>query len=90
MITAPLNQVKDSLSDFVNRACSEQVLVTRHGRPAAILIGFADEDAWLDYRMEHDDRFVQRMAESRAQAASGQWRTLDSIEAELQSESTSQ
>jgi prevent-host-death family protein len=83
MITAPLNQVKDSFSDFVNRACDEQVLVTRHGRPAAILIGFADEDDWIDYRLEHDERFVQRMAESRTQAASGQWRTLDDIEADL-------
>ena len=83
MITAPLNQVKDSFSEFVNRACTEQVLVTRHGRPAAIIIGFADEDAWIDYRLEHDERFVQRMAESRAQAAAGQWHTLDAIEADL-------
>ena len=83
MITAPLNEVKDSFSEFVNRACKEQVLVTRHGRPAAIIIGFASEDDWIDYRLEHDERFVQRMAESRAQAASGKWRTLDDIESDL-------
>ncbi len=83
MITAPMNQVKDSFSEFMNRACDEEVLVTRHGRPAAIIIGFANEDAWIDYKLEHDERFVQRMAESRAQAAAGQWRTLDAIEADL-------
>lgn len=83
MITAPLNQVKDSLSEYVNRACDERVLVTRHGRPAAIIIGFATEDDWIDYKIENDERFVQRIAESRAQAASGQWRTLDAIEADL-------
>lgn len=90
MITAPLNQVKDSLSDFVNRACRDDVLVTRHGRPAAIIIGFADEDDWIDYRLEHDERFIQRMAESRAQAASGHWRTLDDIEADLRLTSSRQ
>ena len=83
MITAPLNLVKDSFSEFVNRACDEQVLVTRHGRPAAVIIGFADDDDWIDYRLEHDEKFVQRMAESRSQAAAGQWRTLDDIEADL-------
>ena len=83
MIKAPLNQVKDSLSDYVNRACEEQVLITRHGRPAAILIGFADEDDWLEYRLEHDERFARRMEESRAQAAAGRWRTLEDIEADL-------
>lgn len=85
MITAPLNQVKDSFSEFVNRACKEQVLVTRHGRPAAIIIGFADEDDWLDYRIEHDERFVKRMEESMAQAKSGQWKTLEDIETDLRS-----
>jgi prevent-host-death family protein len=84
MITAPLNQVKDSLSDFVNRACDEQVLITRHGRPAAIMIGFANEDDWLEYRLENDERFIQKMEESRAQAAKGRWKTLDAIEAELE------
>jgi prevent-host-death family protein len=84
MITAPLNQVKDSLSDFVNRACKEQVLITRHGKPAAIIIGFADEDDWLDYRLEHDEKFIRRMEESRTQANAGHWRTLEDIEADPQ------
>ena len=83
MITAPLNQVKDSFSEFVNRACDEQVLVTLHGRPAAIIIGFADDDDWLDYQLEHDEHFVKRMDESRTQARAGQWRSLDDIEADI-------
>ncbi|MHB8521372.1 MAG: hypothetical protein ACYDH9_11535 [Limisphaerales bacterium] len=37
------------------------MLITRHGKPAAILIGFTDEDDWFDYRLEHDPRFLKRM-----------------------------
>ncbi len=84
MITAPLNEVKDSFSRFIDQACEEEVLVTRHGRPAAIPIGFASEDDWLDYRLEHDETFLQRMAHSRQQANEGKWRTLDEVEASFQ------
>ncbi|MBI4658542.1 MAG: type II toxin-antitoxin system Phd/YefM family antitoxin [Verrucomicrobia bacterium] len=68
MIKVPLAEVKDALSDYVKKAAKDEVLITRHGKPAAILIGFADEDDWFDYRLEHDERFLKRIAESRRQA----------------------
>jgi len=44
MIVEPLRTVRDHLSDFVDRAEREheRVVVTRNGRPAAVLIGYAD------------------------------------------------
>jgi len=48
MIKVPLAEVKDALSDYVRKAAKDEVLITRHGVPAAILIGFADEDEWFD------------------------------------------
>ncbi len=79
MIKVPLAEVKDALSDYVKKAAKDQVLITRHGKPAAILIGFADEDDWLDYRLEHDERFLKRIAESRAQVKSGAYTRLEEL-----------
>lgn len=44
MSVEPLRTVRDHLSDFVDRAEREheRVVVTRNGRPAAVLIGYED------------------------------------------------
>ncbi|MBP2477398.1 prevent-host-death family protein [Crossiella equi] len=44
MTVEPLRAVRDHLSDFVDRAerDHERVVVTRNGRPAAVLIGYDD------------------------------------------------
>jgi prevent-host-death family protein len=36
--------VKDDLSRYLRLAESEEVVITRHGRPAGVLIGFGSED----------------------------------------------
>ena len=46
-------------------------MITRHGRPAGVLIGFASEDDWLDYRLEHHPEFLRRIAEARAALREG-------------------
>jgi prevent-host-death family protein len=79
MIKVPLAIVKDDLSGYVKKAAKDEVLITRHGKPAAILIGFADEDEWFDYRLEHDERFLKRMAESREQARAGRFTRLEDL-----------
>jgi prevent-host-death family protein len=79
MIKVPLADVKDDLSQYVKKAAKGEVLITRHGKPAAILIGFADEDDWFDYRLEHDERFLKRIAESRRQAERGAFTRLEDL-----------
>ena len=79
MIKVPLATVKDDLSGYVKKAAADEVLITRHGKPAALLIGFADEDDWFDYRLEHDERFLKRIAESREQARSGKFTRLEDL-----------
>lgn len=60
---AALAEVKDDLSRFLRLAESEEILITRHGKPAGVLIGFESEDDWLDYRLEHHPEFLRRVAE---------------------------
>jgi len=74
-----LAQVKDDLSRYLRLAAREEILITRHGRPAGVLIGFASDDEWLDYRLEHHPEFLRRVAEARASIREGQGVLLDDI-----------
>ena len=49
----------------------ERIIVTRHGKPAGVLIGFETEDDWFDYRLENDPRFLARVASARAELRQG-------------------
>ena len=66
-----LSEVKDHLSEYLDIAEKEEVIITRHGKPAGILIGFASEEDWFDYRLEHDPRFLARIASPRQSLNSG-------------------
>ena len=66
-----LSEVKDHLSEYLDMAEKEEVIITRHGKPAGILIGFASEEDWFDYRLEHDPRFLARIASARGSLSNG-------------------
>jgi prevent-host-death family protein len=64
--------VKDDLSKYLRLAVDEEILITRHGRPAGILIGFASDEDWFEYRLEHHPEFLRRIDEARAALRAGQ------------------
>jgi len=66
-----LSEVKDDLSRYLHVAEKEDVVITRHGKPAGVLIGFESEDDWLDYRLENDPRFLARIQQARESIAKG-------------------
>jgi prevent-host-death family protein len=66
-----LSEVKDDLSRYLRMAEDEEIIITRHGKPAGVLIGFESEDDWFDYRLEHDPRFVQRIERARRSLRAG-------------------
>jgi prevent-host-death family protein len=66
-----LAEIKDDLSKYLRLAVNQEIVITRHGRPAGILIGFASEDDWFDYRLEHHPEFLRRIAEARADLREG-------------------
>jgi len=61
----PLSEIKDQLSYYLHQAEKGEVLITRHGKPAGVLIGFKSEDEWFDYRLENDPRFLNRIQSAR-------------------------
>jgi prevent-host-death family protein len=76
---AALAEVKDDLSRFLRLAESEEIVITRHGKPAGVLIGFESEDDWLDYRLEHHPEFLRRVAEAREGLRSGRGVRLEDL-----------
>ena len=67
-----LAEVKDDLSKYLRLAVNEEIVITRHGRPAGILIGFASEEDWFEYRLEHHPEFLRRIEAARIAIRAGQ------------------
>jgi PHD/YefM family antitoxin component YafN of YafNO toxin-antitoxin module len=57
----------------------EEVVITRHGKPAAVVIGFRDEDDWFDYRLEHDEKLLRKIARAREEIREGGFVSLDDL-----------
>ena len=66
-----LSDVKDDLSKYLHAAEHEEIVITRHGKPAGILIGFKSEDDWFEYRLERDPRFLRRIEAARKNLRAG-------------------
>jgi prevent-host-death family protein len=75
-----LAKAKDDLSRYLRLAAQEEIVITRHGRPAGIIIGFETEDDWFDYKLENHPEFLGRIAASRAALAAGQGVRLEELE----------
>ena len=75
----PLSEVKDDLSRYLREAEEREVVITRHGKPAGVLIGFASEEDWFDYRLENDPRFLARVERARASLRAGRGLRLEDV-----------
>jgi len=76
----PLAEVKDDLSRYLREAEKGAIVITRHGKPAGVLIGFGSDDDWFDYRLENDPRFLKRVAAARANVRVGKGTRLEDID----------
>ena len=79
MRKVPLSEVKDDLSRFLRLAEGEEIVITRHGHPAGVLIGFKSEDDWFDYRLENDSRFLSRIDQARQSIRAGKGIPLEKL-----------
>ncbi|OGA15293.1 MAG: prevent-host-death protein [Betaproteobacteria bacterium RIFCSPLOWO2_02_FULL_63_19] len=79
MKEVPLAAVKDDLSRYLREAEKSEIIITRHGKPAGVLIGFRSEDEWFEYRLENDPRFLERIAKARASLRAGRGIRLEDV-----------
>lgn len=75
----PLSEIKDDLSRFLREAEKQEIVITRHGKPAGVLIGFESEDDWFDYKLENDPRFLERVELARQSLRAGRGIRLEDV-----------
>ena len=78
----PLSEIKDDLSRFLREAETREIIITRHGKPAGVLIGFESEEDWFEYRLENDPRFLRRIEQARNSLQAGRGIRLEDLETE--------
>jgi len=74
-----LAKVKDDFSRYLRLASEDEVVITRHGRPAGVLIGFANEEDWIDYQIENHPEFLERVAGARRALREGRGVPLEEV-----------
>jgi prevent-host-death family protein len=74
-----MTEAKNDICSIIREAEKDEVVITRHGKPAALVIGFHSEDDWFDYRLEHDEGFLRKIAKARKEMREGQFVTLDEL-----------
>ena len=79
MRQVPLSELKDDFSRFLREAEKQEIVITRHGKPAGVLIGFQSEDDWFDYRLENDPRFLRRIERARKSLQAGRGVRLEDV-----------
>jgi prevent-host-death family protein len=84
-----LSDLKDDLSKYLRLAEKEQIVITRHGRPAGVLVGFAGEDDWFEYQLENDPRFLKRIEQARKGIRNGKGVKIEDAMKHVQSRAKS-
>jgi prevent-host-death family protein len=74
-----LTEIKDELPKYLRMAENEEIVITKNGKPAGVLVGFASEDDWHDYNLESDPRFLQRIARARESLRKGKGVKLEDL-----------
>jgi prevent-host-death family protein len=80
MKEVPLSEIKNDLSHFLREAETQEIVITRHGKPAGVLIGFESEEDWFEYRLEHDPRFLRRIEQARNSLRVGRGGSVEELE----------
>ena len=84
--TVPFTEARAKLSDLLDEleARHEHVIITRNGRPAAVLVS-ADEQEVLEETLEilQDEELLQALHESDKDVKSGRLTTLKEMRREL-------
>jgi prevent-host-death family protein len=74
-----LATVKDDFSKYLRLAASEEIVITRHGRPAGVLIGFETEEDWFEYQLENHPEFLHRIAAARESLRRGEGMSFEDV-----------
>lgn len=80
MMKVALSDVTEDLPKYLRLAEEEEVVITKDGKPAGVLIGFKSEDDWMEFQLEENPRFLQRIEASRQSLREGKGVRLEDVE----------
>ena len=86
MKIASIADVKARFSAYLKESENGPVIVTRNGRPVAVLLGMQDEDEIERLVLAHSPKFQALLEKSRQQIRDGQWLSADDFWRELDAE----
>jgi prevent-host-death family protein len=80
---APLAEVKDHLSAYIDSSRGSPIVVTRNGKPVALLTPILEDEDLDRLLLAHDPKFLRFLDNARARVRAGHsmnsdefWRTL--------------
>jgi prevent-host-death family protein len=75
MKIAPLAELKDQLSAYIDAARKSAIVVTRNGKPVALLTPILEGDDLDSLLLTHDRRFTRLLAQARERVRAGDYLT---------------
>jgi len=88
MKIAPLAEVKDRLSAYIDAAKESAIVVTRNGKPVALLTPILEDDDLDSLLLTHDRRFTRLLAQARERVRAGRYLTNEQFWRELRRRGT--
>jgi prevent-host-death family protein len=76
----PLSEVQNDLPRLLRESQGEEIIITRNGKPAGVLIGFASAEDWFDHQLENDPRFLRRIEQARKSLREGRAVRVEDVE----------
>jgi len=77
MKIAPLAEVKDRLSAYIDAAKESAIVVTRNGKPVALLTSIMEDDDLDSLLLTHDRGFMRLLARARERVHAGRYLTSE-------------
>ena len=81
MKIVPLNEVKNRFSTYLELSKREDIVVTKNGRPAAVIMSFDEWESWREtFDILSDKRTMKRIRRSVAYFnEGGKGKTIDEV-----------
>ena len=54
-------EAKTNFNSLLKEAQAGHILITRHGQPAGVILGFEDDEDFFDWRLEHDPVLIAKI-----------------------------
>ena len=88
MKIAPLAEGKDRLNAYIEAARESAIVMTRNGKPVALLTPITDDDDLDSLLLAHDRKFIRLLEQARRRVRAGRYLTSEQFWGEVRHRQT--